>query len=144
MTDPGGGQPLHNFPERAASAPRSPKRRAKRGRAAKIERLVQKAHAEVIEARRDGHHELADRIGDRMAGLDVDLRGVLLEKQHADHRQFAAEIGISVDQLARIVARFDRAHGAAPDENPSASGSPYRGTRWRSQLGRGGKGAMAR
>jgi hypothetical protein len=53
-------------------------------------------------------------------------------------------LGISIDALARIAARRDRAHGAAPDENPAATGSPYRGNRWRSQLGRGGKGAMAR
>jgi hypothetical protein len=144
MSELGGQRPQNNSPERATSAPRSPKRRAKRGRAAKLDRLIQTAQEEVLEARRDGHHELADRIGDRMATLDIDLRRVLLAKEHGDRRRLAAELGITADRLAAIVARFDRAHAAAPDENPTAAGSPYRGNRWRSQLGRGGKGAMAR
>lgn len=131
-------------PERAAPAPRSPKRRAKRGRAAKLQRKIDVAGAELADALLDGHDELAARIEGRLDGLDVELRTVLLEKEHEAARRLARKLGISIEELARIAARRDRAHGPAPDENPAATGSPYRGVYWRSALGRGGKGATAR
>jgi hypothetical protein len=77
-------------------------------------------------------------------GLRFEVRAIETAMRDEKVVRRCAEIGISISQLVDWQRRHDRAHGAAADENPARTGSPYRGNRWRSQLGRGGKGAMAR
>jgi hypothetical protein len=77
-------------------------------------------------------------------GLRFEIRAIEVALHDEHVVQTCAEQGISIAQLVASEHRRDRAHGPAPDENPARTGAPYRGIHWRSQLGRGGKGAMAR
>ena len=100
----------------APSATRPRRRRARRGKAAKLAREMEILRGERRIAAGEGLAEYADRLTARLDALNVDLRTFLLQQDHAAHRKLAKALGISLGQLAEIARRRTRTAPPVPQE----------------------------